>query len=88
MTSAAIQSTATANPMPQSAALPLLPITIVALLGVLVISLPNLLDPMIRHDDYPAFFAEPEWFWNKTLHEGRWLNYLWHLREIVTPRVV
>lgn len=85
MTAAAIQSTATANPMPQSAALPLLPITIVALLGVLVISLPNLLDPMIRHDDYPAFFAEPEWFWNKTLHEGRWLNYLWHLREIVTP---
>lgn len=45
----------------------------------------NLLDPMIRHDDYPAFFGDAPVFWNKTLHEGRWLNYIWHLREVVTP---
>lgn len=40
---------------------------------------------MIRWDDYPAYFAEPSLFWEKTLHEGRWINYVWHLREIVTP---
>ena len=57
----------------------------IALIGVLVIALPNLLDPMIRHDDYPAYFADPSGYWAKTLHEGRWINYLWHLREIVTP---
>ena len=48
-------------------------------------SLPNLLDPMIRYDDYPALFAEGDLFWEKTLNEGRWVNYLWHLRSIVTP---
>ena len=58
---------------------------LVALIGVLLISLPTITDPLIRHDDYPAFFAEPDAFWPKTLHEGRWVNYLWHLREIVTP---
>ncbi|HCI07745.1 MAG TPA: hypothetical protein DE314_10395, partial [Sulfitobacter sp.] len=34
-------------------------------------SLPNLLDPMIRYDDYPALFAEGDLFWEKTLNEGR-----------------
>lgn len=48
-------------------------------------SLPNILDPMIRYDDYPALFAEGDLFWEKTLNEGRWVNYLWHLRGIVTP---
>ena len=54
-------------------------------LTVMAISLPNLADPMIRWDDYPAYFADPSGFWAKTLHEGRWVNYLWHLREVVTP---
>ncbi|MBV2360003.1 hypothetical protein KUH32_09465 [Thalassococcus sp. CAU 1522] len=58
---------------------------LLALLAVLLMSLPNLVDPFIRHDDYPAYFADPAGFWDKTLHEGRWVNYLWHLREIVTP---
>ena len=57
----------------------------IAVLAVLTISLPNLADPMIRWDDYPAYFSDPSGFWAKTLHEGRWLNYLWHLREVVTP---
>ena len=75
---------------PQSSAeqwqrLRLWPVAGVAILAIFAISLPNLLDPFIRHDDYPALFAEPGWFWNKTLHEGRWLNYVWHLRGIVTP---
>jgi len=63
----------------------LAPVLIVALIAVLLFSLPNMVDPMIRHDDYPAFFAEPEGFYGKTLFEGRWINYWWHLRGIVTP---
>ena len=56
-----------------------------SLAAILVISLPNLADPMIRYDDYPALFADADMFWNKTLHEGRWINYIWHLRGYVTP---
>ncbi|MFT5797781.1 MAG: hypothetical protein ACI84R_001845 [Candidatus Azotimanducaceae bacterium] len=55
------------------------------LAAILGMSLPNLIDPMIRYDDYPALFAEGDLFWEKTLNEGRWVNYIWHLREIVTP---
>lgn len=66
-------------------ALKLWPTYLVILIAVMVMSLLNLADPMIRHDDYPAFFADAPQFWNKTLHEGRWLNYIWHLREVVTP---
>ncbi|MEX0303875.1 MAG: hypothetical protein AB3N24_15765 [Leisingera sp.] len=53
--------------------------------GLLVAALFQLPDPMIRHDDYPALLAQPELFYTKTLTEGRWLNYLWHLRGAVTP---
>lgn len=52
---------------------------------LLVLSAGNLLDPIVRYDDYPALLAKPEGFWAKTLTEGRWLNYLWHLRGLVTP---
>ena len=55
------------------------------LAAIFGMSLPNLVDPMIRYDDYPALFAEGDLFWEKTLNEGRWVNYIWHLREIVTP---
>ncbi|WP_299153566.1 hypothetical protein [uncultured Tateyamaria sp.] len=60
----------------------LMAITVIA---ALLVSLPNLRDPMLRYDDFPALLADPSGFWPKTLHEGRWLNYLWHLREVVTP---
>jgi len=53
--------------------------------GLLLAALFQLPDPMIRHDDYPALLADPALFYTKTLSEGRWLNYLWHLREVVTP---
>lgn len=66
-------------------ALPIARVLMIALVGVLVVSLPNLIDPMIRYDDYPALLALPSWFWGKTLGEGRWINYLWHLRSLVTP---
>ncbi|RED18016.1 hypothetical protein [Pontivivens insulae] len=58
---------------------------ILAIVSALVLSAPNLVDPMIRHDDYPALFTDAEIFWPKTLHEGRWLNYVWHLRPVITP---
>ncbi|SLN72522.1 hypothetical protein ROJ8625_03845 [Roseivivax jejudonensis] len=63
----------------------LVPVFAATLLGVFAMSLPNLADPMIRHDDYPAFFGDADAFWNKTLHEGRWLSYVWHLRGFETP---
>lgn len=53
--------------------------------AIVAISLPNLIDPMIRYDDYPALFADGDLFWEKTLNEGRWVNYIWHLRKVVTP---
>lgn len=58
---------------------------LITLAALAAMSLPNLADPMIRYDDFPALLAEPSGFWAKTLHEGRWVNYLWHLREVVTP---
>ena len=58
---------------------------LICVVAILAISLPLLGDPMVRHDDYPALFAQPEGFWEKTLHEGRWLNYIWHLRGFETP---
>ncbi len=69
----------------KSNSLQMWPTYLVVLVAVMVMSGLNLVDPMIRHDDYPAFFADGPQFWNKTLHEGRWLNYIWHLREVVTP---
>lgn len=57
----------------------------VSLLAIFVVSAPNLIDPFIRHDDYPALFGDAQMFWGKTLTEGRWLNYIWHLRSILTP---
>jgi hypothetical protein len=44
---------------------------------LLFVSLPQLADPLIRHDDFPAFFGDEFLYWEKTLSEGRWLNYLW-----------
>jgi hypothetical protein len=64
---------------------PNLSVYIIALVGVFLVSVPNLIDPMMGYDDYPALLGQPEWFWGKTLTEGRWLNYIWHLRGVVTP---
>ena len=40
----------------------------------------QIVDPFIRHDDYPAFLLRPELYYHKTLTEGRWVNYWWQLR--------
>lgn len=52
---------------------------------MMAVSLPQLIDPLVRHDDFPALLADPSGYYVKTLHEGRWLNYWWHLRDWVTP---
>lgn len=54
-------------------------------LGLLLASGMQVLDPLVRHDDFPALLADPTEYYAKTLYEGRWINYLWHLREVVTP---
>lgn len=56
-----------------------------AYLALMLASAPQLLDPLVRHDDFPALLADPSGFYIKTLTEGRWLNYLWHLRGVQTP---
>ena len=62
-----------------------LPLFLLTTVATLVMSLPNLADPMVRWDDFPALLGQPELFWSKTLHEGRWLNYVWHLRDWLAP---
>lgn len=45
----------------------------------------QIVDPFIHYDDYPALVLYPEGYYMKTLAEGRWLNYWWHLRGVFTP---
>ncbi|MBY6136109.1 hypothetical protein KUV61_09760 [Nocardioides marinus] len=61
-------------------------VTVAAVFAVMLLAAVfQLPDPMLRHDDYPALLADPSLFYSKTLTEGRWVNYLWHLRGLVTP---
>ena len=64
---------------------PLWSLVLVCAAAVLLTSAPNLLDPIVRHDDFPALTANPDGYYSKTLEEGRWISYLWHLRGFVTP---
>ncbi|WP_413719754.1 hypothetical protein [Silicimonas sp. MF1-12-2] len=45
----------------------------------------QIVDPFVHYDDYPALVLYPEGYYMKTLAEGRWLNYWWHLRGVFTP---
>jgi hypothetical protein len=45
----------------------------------------QVIDPFLRHDDFPALLLQPQGYYEKTLSEGRWFNYLWHLRPVQTP---
>lgn len=56
--------------------------------AVLLANLPQLADPLINHDDYPALFGDAFLYWEKTLSEGRWLNYLWMKRGVYWPAPV
>lgn len=65
---------------------PVLATTIVlTFLGLLLSSGLQVLDPIVRHDDFPALLADPAGYYVKTLYEGRWINYFWHLRGVITP---
>lgn len=85
MSIAATNETTTAA-LPQTAETAVLwKVFALTLIAIFVVSAGNLLDPILRYDDFPALFAEPDGFWSKTLSEGRWLNYFWHMRGVVTP---
>ncbi|MBO6776882.1 MAG: hypothetical protein JJ897_15550 [Marinibacterium sp.] len=66
----------------RSPALVTIGVTFVALLMTSFAMFP---DPFIRHDDFPALLADPDGYYIKTLDEGRWLSYIWHLRAFVMP---
>ena len=69
----------------EEAQAPLYGVVILTVIALLVASSPNLFDPIVRHDDFPALLAAPDGYYIKTLEEGRWINYLWHLRGITPP---
>ncbi len=63
--------------------------TVLLIFAVLVVSTVfQVLDPLIRHDDYPVFFEDVQGYYGKTLTEGRWVNYLWHMRGYTPPASV
>lgn len=60
-------------------------VTAITYAVLLFINWPQISDPFIRHDDYPAYFGQEWAYYEKTLSEGRWLNYLWMSREPTWP---
>lgn len=50
-----------------------------------VFGLGQMSDPFVQSDDYPALLLFADTYYPKTLSEGRWFNYLWHLRALQTP---
>lgn len=64
-----------------------LAITSLATYAILLVAagFTQLVDPFIHYDDYPALVLDPEGYYSKTLNEGRWFNYWWHLRGFMTP---
>lgn len=64
---------------------PVLVVCIITYAALMLASFANLIDPMIRQDDFPALMSDPSGFYVKTLYEGRWINYMWHLRGVITP---
>jgi hypothetical protein len=54
-----------------------------AALAALAANWPQLGDPFVRHDDFPALLGDAAAYYDKTLTEGRWLNHLWVLRPFV-----
>ncbi len=60
----------------------------VCILALLVLNLPQVIDPFVRHDDFPGLLGFHEYAYGKALDEGRWLNYWWHLRPVFWPAPV
>ncbi|TNJ44385.1 hypothetical protein [Phaeobacter sp. B1627] len=55
----------------------LLRLILLCFAGILLASAPQIMDPLLRHDDFQALFNDARGYYPKTLSEGRWLNYLW-----------
>ncbi len=55
----------------------------VCILALLVLNLPQVIDPFVRHDDFPGLLGLHEYAYAKAMDEGRWLNYWWHLRPVL-----
>ncbi len=51
------------------------------LLAAFGVALPQqLVDPFLRHDDYPVMLGLADLYWWKTFAKGRWVTWLWALR--------
>lgn len=55
---------------------------------LVVLNFPQVIDPFVRHDDFPGLLGFHEYAYEKALNEGRWLNYWWHLRPVFWPAPV
>lgn len=51
---------------------------------IVVSGFEQIADPFLRNDDFPAYLLRGDWYYPKTLEEGRWITYLWHLRPFHT----
>jgi hypothetical protein len=80
----------TSRPVPVAAflssALGLFLVTFGAALAVLVyVYWANFPDPFVRHDDFPTVLGLPDLYYEKTLNEGRWLNYWFIAKPFTIP---
>lgn len=53
--------------------------------ALFLVNLPQIIDPFVRHDDFPALLGLREMAYEKALEEGRWLNYWWQFRPVLWP---
>ncbi|WP_170760240.1 hypothetical protein [Ruegeria lacuscaerulensis] len=58
-------------------------LSLLCFVAMLLLYLPLILDPFVRHDDFPALLGTLEMAYAKTLDEGRWLNYWWQFRPVL-----
>ncbi|WP_171210675.1 hypothetical protein [Ruegeria sp. HKCCA5426] len=61
----------------------LLRLWLLAFAALLVIYGPLVIDPLVRHDDFPALLGQKFMAHRKALDEGRWLNYWWQFRPFL-----
>ena len=65
-----------------------LTVFVVVLALLLYVYWANLPDPFVRHDDFPTVLGLPERYYEKTLNEGRWLNYWFIAKPFTLPTQV
>lgn len=60
-------------------------LSLLCIAALFLINWPQLFDPFVRHDDFPALLGWTEIAYHKALDEGRWLNYWWQFRPFLWP---